>query len=589
MIAGAKLNNKVLLCALNAKYIHSSLSLRYLRAYIQASPRGQQVDIKEFTINESTQNIMAAIYSYKPNVLGFSCYIWNIRFILEICEDLKQVSPHTIIILGGPEVSYDAEHILYNYPYIDFVVRGEGEQTLHELLTALNDGQNVAAINGISYRSGEEIRRNPERGLIKNLDEVPFPYPENLAELTDRIVYYESSRGCPFNCSYCLSSTTKGIRYRSIDRVKSDLAVMLRHNVREIKFVDRTFNCDENRAREIIQFIIEHRTRVKIHLEMDAQLLSRAMLDYLEGVPPGLFNLEIGIQSTYKPALEAVRRNFDWEKLSSNIKELKAFHNFHLHLDLIAGLPGESYSEFTQSFNMVYGLEPDVLQLGFLKLLKGSAIRKESDRYNYVFQSKPPYQILANSSMSYEEIVRLNLIEDILDKYYNSGSLGKTIAYIVNEIYDGKAMSFYEELAEFWQLNRWFGVGHKKEALYQYLQAFMMQRHPSHSEISHELLKYDYLCCNHKHGLPDGLISHNPDSANDIINKFTRDKDFVLQYLRDMSLKSPREIRKYLRIEYFYIDPRTITKAKTAIPILFIYKPVTKVDAEVIYIEKGGF
>jgi hypothetical protein len=373
-----------------------------------------------------------------------------------------------------------------------------------------------------------------------------------------------------------------------MDRVKSDLALMLRHKVREIKFVDRTFNCDENRAREIINFIISQNSKVKIHFEMDATLLSESMLDFLEQVPPGLINLEIGVQSTYKPALEAVRRNFDWDKLSGNIKRLRSFRNFHLHLDLIAGLPGEGYTDFIHSFNMVYALEPDVLQLGFLKLLKGSDLRKESDRYEYVFQSNPPYQVLSTNSMKYDEILTLSSIEDLLDKYYNAGSMRKSIAYIVKKIYAGNAMGFYEELAGYWQINCLFGIGHKKEALYQYLQAFIIEKHPGFSEICHELLKYDYLCFNHRQGLPKGMISHNPCESNNIINIFTRDNSFVLKYLSEMSMKSPREIRKYLRVEYFHIDPRTLDKVKSAIPVMFIYRPVTKVEAKVIYLNVPG-
>lgn len=577
--------NKFLLCALNAKYIHSSLSLRYLRAYIQAGTGELPIGIREFTINEPIPDIMAEIYRLQPDVLGFSCYIWNIKTILEICADFKQVSPHTLVILGGPEVSYDAEQVLHDNPFIDYVVRGEGELSFQELLMALHAGHSVHNIKGISYRVGEEIHRNPERELIANLDVIPFPYLEGLDELDDKIVYYESSRGCPFNCSYCLSSTIKGIRYFSIDRVKSDLTLILRHQVREIKFVDRTFNSDENRAKEIMSFIIAHRGNVKFHFEMDAALLSESMLDFMAQVPAGLFNLEIGVQSTYEPALKAVRRNFDWEKLSSNIKRLRSFRNFNLHLDLIAGLPEESYGEFAQSFNMVYGLEPDVLQLGFLKLLKGSDLRKESDRYNYIFQSNPPYQVLSSSCMEYEQILSLGSIEDILDKYYNSGSIRKTVAYIVKEIYAWNAMSFYEDFARYWQLNRLFGIGHKKEVLYQYLQAFINENHPDHSEVSKELLKYDYLCYNHRHGLPEGLISYNPANINDLINLFTRDKDFVKQHLREMSMKSPREIRKYLHIEHFRVDPRTLGQVSKAIAVMFIYRPLTKVDATVIYLE----
>ncbi|MDD4802773.1 MAG: DUF4080 domain-containing protein [Syntrophomonas sp.] len=574
----------VLLCALNAKYIHSSLALRYLKAYIQAR-ENINIGIKEFTINESIHDTMADIYRLQPDVLGFSCYIWNIKSILEICADFKKVSPHTIIILGGPEVSYDTEQLLQDNHCIDYVVRGEGEQTLCELLPAVLEGKKTDYIKGICYRDGKEVFQNPNRELIANLDDIPFPYQGNLDEMADRIIYYESSRGCPFRCSYCLSSISKGIRYFSLDRVKSDLKILLRHQVREIKFVDRTFNCDENRAREIMNYITQQSGNVKIHLEMDAALLSEGMLDFLAQVPPGIFNLEIGVQSTYEPALEAVRRNFNWNKLSSNIKRLKSFRNFHLHLDLIAGLPTETYSDFARSFNMVYGLEPDVLQLGFLKMLKGADIRNEAQQYNYTYQTNPPYQILSSNKITYDEILSLLSIEAILSKYFNSGIMSSTIAYIIKHIYSGNSFEFYEEFASYWRGNHLLGLGHKREVLYQYLQAFMSDCHPDHSAISLELLKYDYLCSNHRQDLPKGFISNNPDSSYDIINVFSRDKDFIALYLNAMSEKSPREVRKYLRADFFQVDPRSFSLPKAPIPILFAYNPGGKGNARVFYLD----
>lgn len=375
----------VLLSTLNAKYIHSSLALRYLRAYCQCDS-GLVINIKEFSINEFVPDIMAKIFYQKPDVLCFACYIWNIRMILDICRDYKKVSPQTIIVLGGPEVSYDAQDVLQANPEIDYIVRGEGEASCQELLLALKNKQSVKAIQGITYRCSGEICQNEDRPLIDDLDTIPFPYPVNLEEFRDKIIYYESSRGCPFNCSYCLSSTRRGIRFFSMDRVKHDLSIMLEQQVREVKFVDRTFNCHEGRALEIMRFIIETGSVSKFHFELEASLISDEMLEFLQTVPADKFNFEIGIQSTCPAALDEVRRKSDWPGISNNIKRLRSYDNIHLHLDLIAGLPYESYNEFAQSFNDVYALQPDVLQLGFLKLLKGSDIRKTATRHNYIYQ-----------------------------------------------------------------------------------------------------------------------------------------------------------------------------------------------------------
>jgi len=544
----------VLLCTLNAKYIHSSLALRYLQAYCQAHTEFD-LKIKEFTINQNTSDIMAEIYVNQPDVLGFSCYIWNIKQILELCNDYRKVAPATVIVLGGPEVSYDAEQILADNPYLDYIVRGEGEETFKELLWAINGELPLDSVSGITYREGDQIHRNADRKWITNLDEIPFPYKDELDKLGDRIVYYESSRGCPFKCTYCLSSNSGGMRYLSLPRIKNDLAIMLRHNVREIKFVDRTFNCHEKRAIEIISFIVANRGETKIHLEINADLFTDSMLDYLATIPKDLINFEIGIQSTYEPALIAVRRKQNWTRLSENIKRIKSYNNIHLHLDLIAGLPGEDWDNIIRSFNMVYDLEPDVLQLGFLKLLKGTDLLLECEDYDYLYQSQSPYQILSNRDLTYEQIVVLTHVEEILDKYYNSGDMVKTIAYIGNKIYSENIFNFYNDFADYWQFHGWFELGHKKEALYTILQAFILERHPGHVETVDELLKYDYLCRNHKYGLPQGLKSHNPQNINDITYSYTKNRQFIEKHLPDFLSKSAREIKKLVHIEYLNVDP----------------------------------
>ncbi|HNX92579.1 MAG TPA: radical SAM protein, partial [Syntrophomonas sp.] len=441
----------ILLSTLNAKYIHSSLAIRYLQTYCRKYGN-LHLKIKEFTINEALDDIMAYLYLLQPQILCFSCYIWNIRPILELAADYKKISPQTLIVLGGPEVSYDAEQLLENNPAIDYIVRGEGEATLQELLLTLAEEGSTSQIQGISYRQDNAIYRNPDRPLMKDLDSIPFPYPPDMQDFHDKVVYYESSRGCPYNCNYCLSSTQHGVRFFSLSRVKQDLAFLAGQGIREIKFVDRTFNCHEERAMEIMRWIIGLETNTRFHFEVEASTLSARMLEFLATVPADKFNLEIGIQSTFRPALQAVNRKSDWIKTRDNIARLRSYHNFHIHLDLIAGLPFETYQDFAGSFNDVYRLQPDVLQLGFLKMLKGSAIRETTDEHEYKYQTLPPYKVLANRYMDFTEMIKLQQIESLLDKYHNSADMKQSLAYIISKIYRDDAFGFFEKLAAYWQM-----------------------------------------------------------------------------------------------------------------------------------------
>ncbi|MCX5781026.1 MAG: DUF4080 domain-containing protein [Firmicutes bacterium] len=572
---------KVLLSTLNAKYIHSSLALRYLRTFCQ-DQGGFEINIKEFTINQPLAEIMGEVYLDLPDILGFSCYIWNIDAILNLCADYKKVAHHTLIVLGGPEVSYTAEQVLLEHPCLDCVVRGEGEETLLGLLQAIQAEQPWDAVPGISFRQADQIINNPDRDSITELDRIPFPYQLEMGRLADKVVYYESSRGCPFQCSYCLSSASRGIRYFSLDRVKADLAYLLSHPVREIKFVDRTFNCDEKRMREIIDFIAAHRGASKIHFEIDAGLFSEGMLEYLETVPEQLFNFEIGIQSTHPPTLAAVRRRQDWPRLSNNILRLQQVGNFHLHLDLIAGLPGEDYAAFTRSFNMVYALQPDKLQLGFLKLLKGSDLHRLSSKYGYMYQVQAPYQVLANQVLTYPEILALTRIEDIVEKYYNSGDMRRTLAYIVPAIYPDQALQFFGDLSEYWQSQQLFGLGHKKEAYYGYLLAFIASQYPDHLGTVYELLKYDYICRNHRYGLPPEWSSLNPDDINEQTYAYAQDANFINRNLGKFAGKTAREIKKHIHIEYFQVDPHTFQKSDGHLRIMFVYDPLTRAIDRII-------
>jgi len=523
---------------------------------------------------------MAEIFRENPDILCFSCYIWNINSILDICRDYKKISPQTIIILGGPEVSYDSQRVLQRNIAVDYVIKGEGEAALRELLQSIYLNSSLENIKGITYRYSGNIHENPDRELINKLDMIPSPFKGDLGYYKNRLIYYETSRGCPNNCTYCLSSTIKGVRFFSLARVKDDLRYLIEKRVKKVKFVDRTFNCHEKRAREIMQFIIDQTEKnnasTTFHFEICADLLSEEMLLFLKQVPKGLFDFEIGVQSTMVEALEAVNRTFNWDKLSRNIKELRKGNNIHLHLDLIAGLPCEGYTQFADSFNDVYNLKPDVIQLGFLKLLKGSAIREQKDDHGYKFQTNPPYQVLKNKYLDYAELIKLVQIEDILDNYYNSGAVGNTVSYIIKNVHNGNAFCFYEELAEYWQNNSLFAIGHKKEARYSFLKNYIDYFYTSYSQKVNELLKYDYLLNNKSYNLPSGIESCNPENINDLLYSLLKNEGFINKYLAPISSYTRREIKKQVHLECFKYDPLDCNTITDDLAYLFVYNPVLK-------------
>jgi len=561
---------KTIICALNAKYIHSSLAIRYLQKYSELQGLSN-ISLIEMSINDTIDNIVFAIYAQRPDILAFSCYIWNISYVHQIVSIYKKISPDTTIILGGPEVSYDAEEVLVQYPDLDYIIRGEGELTFAQLLWSFQLDKPVQNVQGISYRLNHSIQSNPDRPLIQNLDEIPFPYGSELPELSDKVIYYESNRGCPFNCSYCLSSTIKGVRYFSMERVKQDLLLLLEHQVREVKFVDRSFNCNEDRAIEIMKFIIDNRNETRFHCEIEPRILSNTMLDFLKTVPPDLFNFEIGIQSTYPPALHAVRRKSNWEEIKPHIADTINHTPIHIHLDLIAGLPYESYESFKQSFNDVFSLHADVVQLGFLKLLKGAQIREECIQYAYAFRDFPPYEVLSNRFLQFEELMRLHRIEELVDRYYNAGLVPHSTDYMVNKIYTGDAFAFFECFAAFWERKALFDTGHKREKYYTYLMNFVIAEHPLQQTAINDLLKYDYLVNNHKFTLPEGIYSCNPENLNELIYDLLKNKAFMEEQLPEIYSKSHREIRKMVHLEYFENNPFQPSGDSIAMPIFFVY------------------
>lgn len=565
---------KILLATLNARYTHSSLAL----AYLQEACRDSRWELikREFTINDQLPAVLAEIYRIRPRILCFSSYIWNIRQVVELCNDYRQLDADCIIVLGGPEVSFDSQQFLLDHPAIDIIVRGEGEMILKELLLHIYEGSSYTELKGISLRNKEQILLNDAAPLINDLAALPGPYKDDMSFYRHKLVYYESSRGCPFNCSYCISSTFKGIRYLPLERVKEDLSFLIRQGIKKIKFVDRTFNSSEKRALEIMQLVLDEigeERNTSFHFEICADLFSEDAMAFLEQVPAGVFDFEIGIQSTCPLALQAVNRVSNWEKLAANVKKIKANGNIHLHLDLIAGLPYEGYQRFGQSFNQVFELQADVIQLGFLKLLKGSRIYQEKEQYGYKYQQLAPYQVLANDYMEYEELCRLQDIEELVEQYYNSGIFRHSLNYLVNMIYQGNAFHALEDYSLYWRQKGWYDRPQGRDALYTCLARFIVEKHPADHELANEWLKYDYLLNSRVYQVPDSLPRYEPEQARQKINSLLTDKEFVAKYLPEMCGKNLRELKKYVYLEYLNLSQDSSQAAGAFLPVLFFYHP----------------
>ncbi|WP_018131069.1 B12-binding domain-containing radical SAM protein [Effusibacillus pohliae] len=493
----------ILLTTLNAKYVHSSLALRYLRSY--AEPHFPGIRLVEYTINDLAEKIAADIYKRQPDVVGFSCYIWNITETIAVIKRLKKVLPDVKIILGGPEVSYETRLFMEQHPYIDYVVAGEGEQTFLELLQALAAGRGAEGIPGVVYRDGDMIWENPPRPLLSNLNVIPSPYQDRLEELENRIVYFECSRGCPFKCQYCLSSIEDGVRYFHLERVKRDLKRLIDAGVRQIKFVDRTFNIHKRYALEIFQFLIDNRRDTTFHFEITADILKPDVVDFLnEHAPKGLFQFEIGVQSTNDLTNELVQRRQNFEKLANTVRKIKQGGKIHQHLDLIAGLPEEDYASFRKTFNDVYALQPDELQLGFLKMLKGVGVKIRAAEHGYVWNDEPPYEILYNNVLSYDDILRLKGVEDILERYSNSHKFDVSLPYIIAQEF-ATPFDFFQDFADYWETHGLFKIGHRLKALYQHLYDFLQTRNSKHLPVIRELLKLDMALHERSRQWPDWI------------------------------------------------------------------------------------
>ena len=478
---------KILLAACNAKYIHSNLAVYDLKAY--SSDYDEYVILREYTINQPKDEILKDIYSSGADVVCFSCYIWNISFVRELIRDLVKILPKTAFWAGGPEVSYDAEKFLTEMPEMTGVMVGEGEKTFHDLLEFYIDGKDsLEEISGIAYRTGDKIIHNGWRELM-DLSAIPFVY-EHLEKFENRIIYYESSRGCPFSCSYCLSSIDKKLRFRDLELVKKELQFFLDHRVPQVKFVDRTFNCKHEHAMTIWKYILEHDNGVtNFHFEISADLLREEEMELMSQMRPGLIQLEIGVQSTNPETIRAIHRHMDLKKLEHCVNRVHSFRNIHQHLDLIAGLPYEDYDIFHQSFNDVYQMKPDQLQLGFLKVLKGSLMQKEAEGYGIVYKEKEPYEVLSTNWLTYGEVLKLKMVESMVEVYYNSGQFWHTLEYLVPLEKD--AFTFYEKLGSFYEKKGYSEISHSRMRRYEILLEYLKEETDVSAEVAAQKILYD--------------------------------------------------------------------------------------------------
>ena len=478
---------KILLAACNAKYIHSNLAVFSLKAY--AEEYHEHILLREYTINQQKDDIMRDIYKAGADVVCFSCYIWNISFVRELMTDLAKILPGVEFWVGGPEVSFDAEEFLQENPHVKGVMVGEGEETFLELVKHYTEKQiSLEKIRGIAYRDEEGVHHNGWRE-VTDLSAVPFVY-EDMKDFANRIVYYESSRGCPFSCSYCLSSVDKKLRFRSLELVKKELQFFIDQKVPQVKFVDRTFNCRHDHAMAVWQYITEHDNGVtNFHFEISADLLREEELELMKTMRPGLIQLEIGVQSVNPNTIQEIHRTMNLEKLTAVVAKIHSFGNIHQHLDLIAGLPYEDYGSFRNSFNVVYAMQPQQLQLGFLKVLKGSHMMETAREYGIVYKSREPYEVLCTRWLSYGEILRLKMVESMVEVYYNSGQFQHTLKYL--EPFFPDAFGLYEALGEFYEKKGYGEISHSRIRRYEILLEFLEEYPQISLETAADRMIYD--------------------------------------------------------------------------------------------------
>ena len=571
---------KFLLVALNTKYIHSNPALYSLRAYVGDLLR-KHVELAEYTINHAFTDVLADIYKRQPDVIGISCYIWNIGMVWELTRELHKLMPTVPVWLGGPEVSFDAPKLLVGHPEVTGIMVGEGEETFRELLsyyvdrektpvlsvdkqeenaqkqwirgeeteggpTRENDGEcdeGLSGIKGLCLPSGYTASRE-----LTDISTLPFLY-EDLSAFENRIIYYESSRGCPFRCSYCLSSIDKRVRLRDIETVKKELQFFLDHRVKQVKFVDRTFNCNHAHATAIWQYILENDNGVtNFHFEIAADILNEEELKLLSRMRPGLVQLEIGVQSVNKETLEAIHRSMDVDKLERIVARINSGNNVHQHLDLIAGLPFEDYESFGRSFDRVYAMQPEQLQLGFLKVLKGSEMHTRAEEFGICYMDKPPYEVLYTKWLPFSNVLRLKRIEEMVELYYNSNQFVHTLRFLEQAF--ASPFRMYEALAEFYEEKGYFVTSPARSYRYQVLLAFACEKDAEHEAVYRELLTYDLYLRENVKSRPEFAKDLAP--YKEVMRDFYRKEEEERAYLPEYGAYDSKQLARMTHLEPFF-------------------------------------
>ncbi len=511
---------KILLTAINSKFIHSNLAVRYLKAFTKDLP--YESKIREFSINDREERILKEIIEEKADVVAFSTYIWNVEIVSRVANLIKLVSPQTEILYGGPEVSYDSKDFMEKN-IGEYLIEGEGEKTYRDFVKYKLGLKELSDIKGLYYRKNDEIIFNGPRPLM-NMDEIVFPYEED-EDLNNKIVYYESSRGCPFRCKYCLSSTTHGVRFHSIERTLEELNFFIKKGVRLVKFVDRTFNCNHKYSMAIWDFLIKADTNTKFHFEISADILKEEEIELLRKAPKGRFQFEVGVQTTNDNVLKNINRFVNFSDIKEKVEELLSINNINQHLDLIAGLPGEDYKSFVKSFNDVHSIKPEEIQLGFLKLLKGSDMRRDAYLYNMKYSPYPPYEILSTDKISYDEIQILKRVEAVVDKYYNSQKFNTILEFFYDKF--ETPYEFFYELGNYFEQKGYFNKNIGNTEYYKVFLDFNMEILKGKEDYLVDIIRYDYLSFNKKRGIPEFLRSQiDKKIEEDIKNQYREEYSF---------------------------------------------------------------
>jgi anaerobic magnesium-protoporphyrin IX monomethyl ester cyclase len=483
---------KVIASTLNAKYIHTNIAIRYLKAYAQPD---FDVELAEYTIKDPVMNIVTDLVRKKPDVIGFSCYIWNIEETIKVIKMIKKIDPSIHIVVGGPEVTYDVADWMNNVKEFDYIVIGEGEETFKQLLTELNGTMSMENVHGLAFRENGQVRINPQRNKLDLRDlPSPFRFEEDIPHLSKRVTYIETSRGCPFSCQFCLSSIEVGVRYFDREKIKDDIRYLMKNGAKTLKFVDRTFNISRSYALEMFQFLIdEHLPGTVFQFEITADIMRPEVIEFLnKEAPAGLFRFEIGVQSTNDYTNELVMRKQNFDKLCRTVTMVKDGGKIDQHLDLIAGLPEEDYDSFKRTFNDVFAMRPEELQLGFLKMLRGTGLRLRAEDHQYIYMDHSPYEILGNNVLSFDDIIRIKQVEDVLEKYWNDHRMDATVEYLVTKVFP-TPFDFFQEFGSYWEQKGWSRIGHQLEDLFKRLFEFLQSKEIADLDIAEGLMKFDYI------------------------------------------------------------------------------------------------